>query len=97
MKDLKCGQKNCSFNSGYCCCAKHISVGGDTDCKSYTYNPASLFEAGSDFASADFSVDTKVECAADCLFMRDRKCIANGITVHADHGSKASCLTFIKS
>lgn len=98
MKDLKCGQKHCKFNKGYSCCAKEISVGRDTDCTSYTFDPknASLFEAGSDFVKVNYSVDTKVNCTAPCLFQREKKCIANGITVMNAQHSKASCLTFVK-
>lgn len=98
MKDLKCGMKNCHYNKGYCCCAKQIDVGDNTDCLTYEpdENKASLFEAGQDFVKADYSVDTKVLCGAKCIFNRDGGCIANGITVMGQGDSDAACLTFIK-
>lgn len=54
-----------------------------------------MFEAGSDFVKADYSVDTAVNCNADCIFQKDNKCIASGITVMGDNNC-ANCLTFIK-
>ena len=100
MKDLKCGMKNCRFNKGYCCCAKEVDIGHGTDCT--TYDPdftknRTLFEAGADFEKADYSVDTRVLCGAECIFNREGKCIANGITVMGQGNSDASCLTFIKN
>lgn len=98
MKDLKCGLRTCTHNKGYCCCAKQISVNKNTDCLTYSpdQNNQSLFEAGSDFVTANYAVDTKVDCGAGCIFQRDKKCISNGITVMTDGASKAACLTFIK-
>ena len=97
MKDLKCGKKSCKHNKGYCCCAHKIEVAKSTDC--LTFEPvekkASMFEAGSDFVKADYSVDTAVGCNADCIFQKSNKCVANGITVMGDNNC-ASCLTFIK-
>ncbi len=97
MKDLKCGKKSCKFNRGYCCCARKIDVDKATDCLTYQQSGknASMFEAGSDFVKADYSVDTAVNCNADCIFQKDNKCIASGITVMGDNNC-ANCLTFIK-
>ncbi len=97
MKDLKCGKKNCTHNKGYCCCARQIEVAKSTDCLTYepTEKKTSMFEAGSDFVKADYSVDTAVGCNADCIFQKSNKCVANGITVMGDSGN-ATCLTFIK-
>ena len=100
MKDLKCGMKNCHYNKGYCCCAKEIDVNECTDCTTYSPDEEksrSLFEAGSDFVKSDYSTVTNVFCGADCIFNRDGKCIANGITVMGQGESEAACLTFIKN
>ncbi len=99
MKDLKCGMTACKHNKGYCCCAKKVDVDKYADC--LTYSPekksASMFEAGSDFVPANYTVDTAVACSANCIFNRDNVCKANGITVMSEDGQPASCLTFIKS
>lgn len=98
MKDLKCGKKNCTYNKGYCCCAKKIEISGKTDCMTYSpdLNKKSMFEAGSDFEPASYSVDTKVGCSADCLFQKDNRCVANGITVMSGEHKDAACLTYVK-
>lgn len=99
MKDLKCGLKNCRYNQGYCCCSKEIKVSGNTDCTTYTPDEdkrKSLFEAGDEFIKSNYTVDTKVACNADCVFNKDGKCVANGITVMSEGSSDATCLTFIK-
>lgn len=97
MYDLKCGQKNCKYNHGYCCCAKNISVSQGTSCTTYQSNGSDLkTEASAEFAKPDNSVDTAVACNAPCLFNHSCKCIANGITVSTADDGTAECLTFIK-
>ncbi len=99
MKDLKCGLKACKHNKGYCCMAKEISVNSGADCLDYAPDEAkrtSSFEAASDFVKADYSVDTRVACRAECIFNKDGKCISNGITVMSDNDKDAACLTFVK-
>lgn len=100
MKDLKCGLKGCKYNQGYCCCAKEINVDRHTDCLTYTPDEnkrKGMFESGSDFAKANYSVDTGVTCSANCIFNRDNRCIANGITVMGKDRNQAECLTYIKN
>lgn len=100
MYDLKCGQKNCKYNHGYCCCAKDIAVSSGTCCTTYqkSDNPNKNIntESAAEFTKPDFSVDTSVSCNAPCLFNHSAKCIANGITVSTADDGTAECLTFIK-
>ncbi len=99
MKDLKCGLKACKYNKGYCCCSKEIDVSEGAVCKTYSPDEnkrKSSFEAGSDFIKADYSVDTKVSCQADCVFNKSGECRATGITVMTENDIPAGCLTFIK-
>lgn len=99
MKDLKCGLKDCKYNKGYCCTAKKIGVDNNSDCVSYTPSEQkrqALFESAEDFAPANYSVDTSIECTAQCLFNKNNKCIANGITVMVGTDGKATCMSFIK-
>ena len=99
MKDIKCGRKECKFNKGYCCCAKNIDVSAETDCLTYTPDERkrdSLFEAAADFVPANYSVDTDVHCNAKCLYNKDCKCVAGGITVMGQSGD-VLCLTYIKN
>lgn len=99
MKDLKCGLTACKHNEGYCCCAKEIEVDKGTDCTTYCSDEnkhVSMFEAAGDFAKADYSVDTRVSCEADCVFNKSGKCVSNGITVMNEGSQNAVCLTYIK-
>lgn len=100
MKDLKCGLKNCVHNQGYSCCSKKIGIDEHTDCLSYEASSQSeslLFEAGTDIGKTNYSVDTAVECNAKCLYNKNNRCCANGITVMNDSNNGATCLTFIRS
>ncbi len=99
MYDLKCGQKSCRFNHGYCCCAKDVAVSQGTKCTTYQQREAAGrgdAETSAEFSKPDNSVDTAVSCNAPCLFNHSTKCIANGITVSTDGDGSAECLTFIK-
>ena len=99
MKDLKCGLKECRFNKGYSCCADCITIEGNTDCRSYAPQEdkrGSMFEAADEFVPANYSVDTKVKCNADCVFNKNNICVSNGITVMGEGEKDAVCLTFIK-
>lgn len=99
MKDLKCGLKGCKFNKGYCCLSKEIKVDDGTQCTTYSPDEnkrRSSFEAGNDFIKADYSVDTKVACSADCVFNKSGTCVAVGITVMSEQDMPAACLTFCR-
>ncbi|MCH5165335.1 MAG: DUF1540 domain-containing protein [Clostridiales bacterium] len=100
MYDLKCGQKDCRYNHGYCCCAKDIAVSSGTCCTTYCKSDVEgrniNTESAAEFSKPDFSVDTAVSCNAPCLFNHSTKCIANGITVSTAEDGIAECLTFIK-
>ena len=99
MKDLKCGLTNCKYNKGYCCCAKEIAIDNFTECMTYEIDGTkrrTMFEAGTDFIPANYSVDTKVSCSAKCLFNRDGMCVANGITVMGENTKEATCVSFVK-
>ena len=98
MKDLKCALKACIYNRGYCCCADEIKVGTDTKCHTYTIDHGKqddlLFEMGMDQTKPDYSVNTKVNCDAPCVFQKNDRCHAIGITVLAAD-KDAECATFI--
>lgn len=97
MYDLKCGQKDCRHNHGYCCCAKDIAVSTGTCCTTYEKCTGDCkTESSVEFSKPNNSVDTDVCCNAPCLFNHSSKCIANGITVSTADDGSAECLTFIK-
>lgn len=98
MRDLKCSIKICAFNQGYSCGAKEITVNDTAICSSYTKDHSKkdnkMFELGLDETKPDYSVDTRVNCTAPCIFQKNRKCVAVGITVLSEK-LKAECATFV--
>lgn len=96
MVDLKCKLINCAFNKNSNCTAKEISVAPNADCKSYTPQNVTATEKDQlPMPLVRSNID--VNCRAECLFRKQGKCIANGITVCDETGSKnaASCSTFM--
>jgi hypothetical protein len=106
MKDLKCALKECRYNQGFSCVADKISVDESAHCKSYKVSGEKLantmFEIGSDSMKPNYSVNTDVHCSAGgCLFNRNEKCRANGITVLGDSNfqtreKRADCASYVK-
>lgn len=97
MHDLKCGQKDCIYNEGYCCCAKSIAVTEDALCATYQKRSDNI-EAAAEYPNPKNNVDTRVACNAPCIFNKSTCCVANGITVStAEDCICAECLTFVKS
>lgn len=98
MRDLKCAMKVCVYNKGYCCCADEIKVATNSECHTYTVDEGKkadkMFEIGMDEIKPDYSVDTKIDCIAPCIFQKNDKCHAVGITVLAAD-ENAECATFI--
>ena len=98
MKDLKCALRECRYNQSYSCMAHEITVTKEAVCQSFTPTDKApgdrLFEFGAEAARPRFSVDTCVNCTAPCLFQKNSKCVAVGITVLGD-GALADCATYI--
>ncbi len=103
--DLKCKKTTCKYNNKYSCHAKNILIGTSTECT--TYEKAiklpdkivdaskTMFEAAPEIEPYRHIKDVKVGCNAKiCLFNKDGRCNANGITVL--EGKEGYCGTFIK-
>lgn len=104
--DLKCKKLNCVNNDKYSCMKKAIKVSKTCECDSY--EPArdlrdsqkqdvskTMFETAPDFHPYRHKKKIDIECDADCLFNRNNKCHANGISV-CNCTNCALCATFIK-
>ena len=98
MKDLKCALRECRYNQAYSCMAHEITVTKRANCESFTPTEKkagnTLFEFGADMSRAKYSVDTCVNCTAPCLFQKNSKCVAVGITVLGAKDA-ADCATYI--
>ena len=96
MIDLKCKLTNCEFNKNANCTAKEISVSAKAECKSYRPVPGKNEPKDNlPMPLVNHSVD--VNCCAECILRKNGKCIANGITVVDEKGTKkqADCSTFM--
>ncbi|MDR0462350.1 MAG: DUF1540 domain-containing protein [Christensenellaceae bacterium] len=103
--EIRCKKENCGHNTGCSCKAGSINVDKATHCDSYS--PDLLKEElteqhGHIFQVAESKVkrnlkNVPLQCnATGCLFNKEKRCNANGITVIDDKG-KADCATFCES
>ena len=96
MVDLKCKLVNCKYNKNSNCTAKNIVVNKDINCD--TFISQSLSVQNCDKLSMPLlRCNIDVNCNASCLFKKNNKCIANGITMCDESGKllAASCSTFM--
>ena len=98
MIDLKCKLNNCIYNKDSNCNAKQITVDSKASCSSF--HAKKKFEKQPDNTPMPFvrsAVD--VNCKVDCLFNKNGKCIANGISMCDEKGSQkqADCSTYMPS
>lgn len=100
MVDLKCERQNCKFNKSCNCTADDIDVASSTECTTYQQSDNPAKHEKDRIPQALVRHNTNVRCKAECLFARDCKCIANGITIeNLDLGKKKcdcpACCTFL--
>lgn len=104
--DLRCNKTNCKHNKNYSCMAKEVHIAKNTDCRTYdrdfTKTPNNLpdvsrdmFEVAPEIASYKHDNKMNVKCNAKCLFNKDGRCNANGITV-LEKKNDGVCGTFIE-
>ncbi|MBQ7452995.1 MAG: DUF1540 domain-containing protein [Clostridia bacterium] len=98
MVDLKCSKEDCRFNKAKNCTANKISVDECANCTSYEKSSKPHKHEEDKIPQAFVRHNTNVICSADCLFMRNCICTANGISVIEDikTSKKApSCATIL--
>lgn len=102
--DIRCRKTNCRYNDRLTCRAKQIDVSKKTACETFSYAENTqidiskkIFECDTPPKVAPYRHNKKIDlnCDAKCLFNKDGKCIANGITV-GDITKTAKCITFAK-
>ena len=102
MKDLRCAMRDCGHNRAFCCAAREIQVDEKAECD--TYKPSDekpdrdndniMFEFGVDVGPDEIR-NTKIYCGAcKCLFNKEKRCVANGISVVSEKRD-ALCSTYI--
>ncbi len=104
--DIKCRKTSCKHNKAYTCVAQNVEIRHDTGCASLVVDnskPAkdfskNLFEADvEEYANSRHIREVDLQChSCLCLFNKDGKCSANGITVLDEGVGQADCGTFVK-
>ena len=102
--DLRCRKTTCKFNNNLTCTAGEINITEKFLCASFKEDKT---KKELDFSSQIFNGKTPqiaeyrhiknacLTCKAKCLFNKNLKCIANGITVNAPNNTP-KCITFMK-
>lgn len=102
--DLRCNKLDCKYNDRYACRAKDIHVSKQTECRTYEHDKdkeniekisKTMFESAPEIAPFRAKEDVGVLCHANCLFNKDGKCKANGITI-LEGKKDGICGTFIE-
>ncbi len=103
--DIKCRKTSCVHNHGYTCRAKEVNIGTHTECDSFNADATknaedfskNMFEADTEnYANSRHIRDVRLTCdKSKCLFNKDKRCSANGITVIDEGKGRANCATFI--
>ena len=90
--DLKCKKLNCKYNDKCACMSKTIRIARNCECATFKAElkqekdqhqdiSRDMFEVAPEIHPFRHNKDIFIECGADCLFNRDGKCGANGISV----------------
>ncbi|MBQ8761802.1 MAG: DUF1540 domain-containing protein [Clostridia bacterium] len=101
--DIKCRRTTCQHNKGQTCCANKVNINLHANCDTYEFScknvedfSKDMFESAPEFANSRHIKDVKLKCGAEkCLFNKDGRCHANGITV-IDNNEISACSTFIE-
>ncbi len=100
--DIRCRKTDCVYNNLLTCMANKIVILDDLDCDTYQKDETKkrdiskqIFEGEPQIAPYRHNKDMCLECKADCLFNKQRDCIANGITIN-DVSDNAICITYMK-
>ena len=103
--DIKCRKTSCKYNDRYTCVAKGIQITADTECGTFDVDTnkkaqdfsKNMFEADMEYSNSRHIKEVNLECASyNCLFNKEGKCSANGITVIDEGVGQTACATFIK-
>ena len=113
--EIRCRKANCAHNTGSSCRARAVRIDKKTAaCETYAPQDGKdslAIEKGKIFRVAERMPGKNTNdiplrcCARNCLFNRQERCIANGITVLDDiapgktpsiHADKATCATFVE-
>ena len=102
--DIRCRKTGCVYNDKYTCKAKEILIEKDCCCQKFEEDLQKpkvdktqyiFSDNPPKYAPQRDSLAIEIECKAHCLFNKDVKCVATGITLN-DIKEKPLCITFLK-
>lgn len=100
--DIRCRKTGCLYNDRYTCKAKEIDILKNCLCKKYEKGDKvvvdkskGMFSKTPTYAPQRDSKTIQIFCSAKCLFNKEGRCQANGITLN-DLKNKPFCITFLK-
>jgi len=99
--DVKCRKTSCIYNDNFNCTAKKVNIDEKSNCDTFCKGgkgedkSKEMFEVAPEYANSQHIRNKDLCCKCDyCLFNKESKCQANGITV-IDEGKSGACATFI--
>lgn len=103
--DIKCRKTTCTFNKGHTCCSCKVDITKNAVCKTFEKEEQKdddnfdlskkMFEVAPSYSNSRHIKNLLLECDAQkCLFNKNGKCRANGITV-LDQNDQTQCGTFL--
>ncbi len=101
--DIKCRRTTCCFNKGHTCCSPKVDITSKAVCSTYEKDEQvdnldlsrGMFESAPEYANFRHIKNVALRCnAARCIFNKEGKCRANGITVIDQH-EESKCGSFI--
>lgn len=99
--DIKCRKTSCVYNDGYNCTAKQVNITSGSECGTYERGSEmddvtrDMFESAPEYGNSRHIRDKDLKCECEsCLFNKNCRCDANGITI-IDSENKGACATYI--
>lgn len=102
--DIRCRKTLCKYNDKYTCKARGILIKRSCECEQFEKNPGKTVDDKTkkiftddppEYAPQRDSATISIDCKAHCLFNKNGKCVANGITLN-DLKEKPLCVTFLR-
>lgn len=105
--DIKCRRTSCEHNKGHTCFALGVDITNHAICKTFEeqkfcdYDELDfskhMFEVAPEYENSRHIKNVCLNCEAKkCLFNKNGKCRANGITI-IDDDEKSRCSSFIEN
>lgn len=100
--DIRCRKTDCKYNEGLTCNVKALNIDNNNTCCCYEKGKEKIdiskqifSETPPDIKDYRHLKDVNMHCKTTCLFNKDGRCVANGITIN-EINENAKCITFLK-